>query len=100
MSTKLCNSLHSPLLFLLVLVGVAEFLRQSHLTPPDIIPTPNANLPGSQPIYPTANEHHMARQPLTYLNDELSRTKGQSSIAQRSKHELMAYLNPDVTTDL
>ncbi len=42
----------------------------------------------------------MARQPLNYLNEELSKTQGQSSIAQRSKHDLMAYLNPDVITDL
>ena len=100
MSMKLCNSLLSPLLFLLDLVSVADILRHSHLTSPDIIPTPNANLPGSQPVFPTANEHHIAHQSLTYLNDELSKTQGQSSIAQRSKLELMAYLNPDVITDL
>ena len=76
------------------------FLEQRHLISLDVIPAPNANLPGSQQIFPTANEHRIARQPLDYLNEELSKTQGQSSIAQRSKHDLLAYLSPDVVTDL
>lgn len=77
-----------------------DFVKQQRLTPPDIIPTPNADLPGSQPIFSTSDERHISRQPLEYLGEELSRTQGQSSVAQRSKHELKAYLNPDVITDL
>ena len=77
-----------------------EAPKQQCLIALDIIPIPNANLPGSQPIFPTSSEHRMSRQPLDYLSDELSRTQGQSSIAQRSKHDLKAYLSPDVVTDL
>lgn len=76
------------------------FLKKRHLTPSDIIPTPNANLPGSEQIFPTASEHRVARQPLDFLDEELSNTQGLSSIAQRSKHDLLIYLNPDVVTDL
>ena len=67
---------------------------------PDIIITPNANLPGSQPIFPTPEEHRCARQPLDYLDEELSRFQGQSSVVQRAKTELKAYLNQDDVTDL
>ena len=73
---------------------------QRHLTSSDVIPTPNANLPGSQQMFPTANEHRIARQPLDYLSEELSKTQGKSAIAQRSKHDLLTYLSPDVVTDL
>lgn len=97
---KLCSSLLSLPLFHLVLVSVTAVPKQSHLTPPDIIPTPNANLPGSQPIFSTSNEHRTSRQPLDYLNEELSRTQGQSSVVHRSKHDLQAYLNPDIVTYL
>lgn len=76
------------------------FLKQRHLTAPGIIPTPNANLPGSQNIFPTPNEDRIARQPLDYLGEELSKSQGQSSIAQRSKHDLLVYLSPDAVTDL
>lgn len=97
---KLCSSLLSLPLFLLVLVSVTRPPKQHRLTPPDIIPTPNANLPGSQPIFSTSKEHRTSRQPLEYLDEELSRTQGQSGIAERSKHDLKAYLNPEVITDL
>lgn len=97
---KLCSSLPSLLSFHLVLVSVTRVPKQQRLTPPDIIPTPNANLPGSQPIFSTSNEHRISRQPLDYLGEELFRSQGQSSIVQRSKHDLMAYLNPNVITDL
>ena len=76
------------------------FLTQRHLTIPDVVPTPNANLPGSHQIFPTAKEHRIARQPLDYLSEELSKTQGQSSVAQRSKHDLLVYLSPDAVTDL
>lgn len=78
-----------------------QFSPFSSIVPfgPNIIPTPNADLPGSQPIFSTSDERHISRQPLEYLGEELSRTQGQSSVAQRSKHELKAYLNPDVITD-
>lgn len=76
------------------------FLKQRHLTAPGIIPTPNANLPGSQNIFPIADEARTARQPLDYLSGELSKSQGQSSIAQRSKHDLLVYLSPDAVTDL
>ena len=66
----------------------------------DIIPIPNSNLPGSQSPFSTSKEHRISRQSLAYLDEELSRTQGQSSIAQRSKNDLKAYLNPDVITDL
>lgn len=84
--------------------GPGEFprllLKQRHLTSSDVIPTPNANLSGSQQIFPSANEHRIARQPLDYLSEELSKTQGKSSMAQRSKHDLLTYLSPDVVTDL
>ena len=66
----------------------------------DIIPVPNSNIPGSQPPCSTSKEHRISRQPLAYLDEELSRTQGQSSIAHRSKNDLKGYLNPDVITDL
>lgn len=66
----------------------------------DLIPIPNSNIPGSQPPFSTSKEHRISRQPLAYLDEELSRTQGQSSIAQRSKNDLKAYLNPDVITKL
>ena len=97
---KLCNTRLFLQLFRLVLVSITEDLKQQCLIPPDVIPTPNANLPGSQPIFSTIHEHGIARQQLDLLNDELSKSKGQSSIAQRSKRDLVAYLNPDVITDL
>lgn len=97
---KLCNSLLSLRLFRLVLVRVTGVPKQQRLTPSDIIPTPNANLHGPPSIFTTSNEHRMSRQPLDYLGEELSRTQGQSSIAQRSKHDLKAYLDPHVITDL
>ena len=100
MLIKLCSSLLLLLLFHLDLVRILEALKQPRLIALDIIPIPNANLPGSQPIFPTSSEQRMSRQPLDYLSDELSRTQGQSSIAQRSKHDLKAYLSPDVVTDL
>ncbi len=75
-------------------------LGQQRLTPPDIITIPNANLPGSQTIFSTSNEHSKSRQPLEYLDEELSKTQGQSSITQRSKDDLKAYLNPNAITDL
>ena len=84
--------------------GPREFpsflLELRYLTSSDIIPTPNANLPGPRHVFPTAKEHRIARQPLDYLSGELSRTQGKSSIAQRSKHDLLAFLGPDIVTDL
>lgn len=81
-------------------MGSTTVFEQRRLTPPDIIPTPNANVPSSQPIFLTAKEHRLARQPLDHLNEELSKSRGQSNIAQRSKNALKAYLNADVVTDL
>lgn len=101
MLMKLCNSPLSLQLFHLVPVRFTGFPKQQRrLTPLDIIPTPNANLHGSQPIFTTSDEHRVSRQPLDYLDKELSRNQGQSSIVQRSKQELKAYLNADVITDL
>ena len=81
-------------------MSAIEAPKQQRLTPPDIIPAPNANVPGSQPIFATPNEHRMSRQPLLYLDEDLSRTQGQSSVAQRSKNDLKAYLNSEFITDL
>lgn len=66
----------------------------------DIIPIPNANLPDSQPLFPNPQEQQTARQPLDYLNEELSRTQGQSNVVQRARDDLMSYLSQDNITDL
>ena len=66
----------------------------------DIIPIPNANLPGSQPIFSTPEEKCSARQSLEYLNSEVSRTNGQSTLAQRARHDLKPYLDQEGVTDL
>lgn len=78
-----------------------QFSPFSSIVPfgPDIIPAPDANLPGSQPIFPIPNEYQTSRQSLLFLDEDLSRTQGQSSVAHRSKNDLKAYLNPDVITD-
>lgn len=81
-------------------MSVARIPKQQRLTPPDIVPTPNSNLPSSQPIFSTPNEHRISRRSLDYLGEELSRTQEPSSIVQHSKRELKAYLHPDVITDL
>ncbi|KAL2039924.1 hypothetical protein N7G274_007327 [Stereocaulon virgatum] len=86
------------------LLGVDEALKYSPFSSivpfgSDIIPIPNVNLPNSQPLFPTPQEQQTARQPLDYLNDELSRTQGQSNVAQRARDDLMSYLSQDNITD-
>jgi len=66
----------------------------------DIIPTPNARLSSSQPIFPTLPDQSIGRQSLNYLNEELSKTNGQSITAQRVKQDLKPYLDRDMITDL
>jgi len=66
----------------------------------DIIPTPNAHLSSSQPIFPTLPDQSIGRQSLNYLNEELSKTNGQSITAQRVKQDLKPYLDRDMITDL
>ena len=100
MLMRLCSSPPSLLSFRLVLVSIDEVAKQPRLILLDVIPTPKSNFPNSLPVFQTANEHRMARQPLDYLSEELSKSQGQSSIAQRSKHDLIAYLNPAIITDL
>ena len=66
----------------------------------DIIPAPNVNFSSPHPIFPTLPEQRAARQPLDILDEELAKTRGQSSMAQRAKDDLKSYLSQDVITDL
>ena len=66
----------------------------------DIIPIPDADLSGSQPIFPTVPELSMARQPLEFLNEELRKTNGKSGVVHRVRHDLKPYLDPETITDL
>ena len=66
----------------------------------DIIPAPNVNFSSPHPIFPTLPEQRAARQPLDILDEDLAKTRGQSSIAQRAKDDIKSYLSQDVITDL
>ena len=75
-------------------------LHYQSLTNIDIIPAPNLNFSSPHPIFPTLPEQRAARQPLDILDEELAKTRGQSSMAQRVKDDLKSYLSQDVITDL
>ena len=66
----------------------------------DIIPAPNVNFSSPHPIFHTLPEQRAARQPLDILDEDLAKTRGQSSMAQRAKDDLKSYLSQDVITDL
>ena len=66
----------------------------------DIIPAPHVNFSSPHPVFPTLPEQHAARQPLDILDEDLAKTRGQSSMAQRAKNDLQSYLSQDVITDL
>ena len=61
---------------------------------------PNANLPSSQQTLSTLLEQHNIRQPLHYLDEDLAKTEGQSSAAQRARHDLKQFLDPAFISDL
>lgn len=75
-------------------------LHDQPLTNLDIIPAPTLNFSSPYPIFPTVPEQRAARQPLDILDEELAKTRGQSSMAQRVKDDLKSYLSQDVITDL
>ena len=66
----------------------------------DIIPAPHVNFSSPHPVFPTPPEQRAARQPLDILDEDLAKTRGQSSMAQRAKNDLQSYLSQDVITDL
>ncbi len=66
----------------------------------DIIPSLNANLHTSQPIFSTPTEQHAARQPVQLLDRELIQGRGQSGLAQHALKNLKPYLDADTITEL
>lgn len=69
----------------------------------DIVPLPNARLPGSQPIFPTQSEKAVARQPLNVLDKDIAHSRdsrGQSKLAQATLKDLRPYLDKNAITNL
>lgn len=74
--------------------------RQSRLTgSADIVPVPNANVPGPISVFETPSERDHARRPLDFLNQELAKGAGSSSVAEHVERDLKALLDPDTITD-
>ncbi len=66
----------------------------------DTIPTPNAHITGSQPIFSTQSEKQASRRTLELLDKSLVKTKGQSELAQMALKTLRPCLDKNVITDL
>ena len=66
----------------------------------DIVPLPNARLPGSYSIFPTQAEKSGARQSLNVLDRDIAHSRGQSKLAQATLKELRPYLDKKVITNL
>jgi len=81
-------------------VLVTQFIGQAFANSAGIVPIPNANLSGSQQAYSTLPEQHTTQQSLHYLDEELIKTQGLSSAAQRARHDLKTFLDPAFISDL
>lgn len=71
-----------------------------HSKSTDVIPLPTVGLPGSQPIFSTASEQELARQPIELLNRDLAQSNGTSSLLRRALQDLQPYLDPNQLTEL
>ncbi len=61
---------------------------------------PNARLPGQHYNFIHGGEGQASRQPLDFLNQELARSQGHSSAANRAEYDLKSLLDGNYITDL
>lgn len=65
----------------------------------DIVPLPNARIPGPVSVFATPSEREHARRPLDFLNQELANGAGPSRVAEQAERALKDLLDPDTITD-
>ena len=70
------------------------------LTGIDAIPTPNAHVGDSHPIFPTQPEQQASRRSLELLDRSLAKSQGKSDLIQVAMKKLRPCLDKNVITDL
>lgn len=66
----------------------------------DIVPMPHAEVSSSGAIFPSLTDQKASRQPLEFLDSDITKNQGSSSLAQNALGVVKGYLDSSQITDL